>query len=119
MSQEKGQQEMLMDKVVEDEKVVESLDLGEQAQHSSEAVVNIESLIPDNQAGLLSDEAVENEPDETKEPVEPIFAATDVREKQKVLEQAKCKSLGDFETDAKPFGKQAKKKKMKKFAKPK
>ena len=46
-----------------------------------------------------------------KEEVDVVFASMDVREKQKVIEQAKQKSLGDFLITTKPKQGQIKKKK--------
>eukprot|EP00092_Neocalanus_flemingeri_P053593 GFUD01063015.1.p1 GENE.GFUD01063015.1~~GFUD01063015.1.p1 ORF type:complete len:106 (-),score=41.12 GFUD01063015.1:12-299(-) len=48
--------------------------------------------------------------------VVPVFAAMDVREKVKVLEQAKQKSLGDFMMEVKPRQRQRKNKKKGKTA---
>eukprot|EP00092_Neocalanus_flemingeri_P024934 GFUD01027043.1.p1 GENE.GFUD01027043.1~~GFUD01027043.1.p1 ORF type:complete len:236 (+),score=83.15 GFUD01027043.1:46-753(+) len=50
------------------------------------------------------------------EEVSDVFAAMDVREKVKVLEQAKQKSLGDFMMDVKPRQRQGKTKKKSKSA---
>eukprot|EP00092_Neocalanus_flemingeri_P041434 GFUD01045120.1.p1 GENE.GFUD01045120.1~~GFUD01045120.1.p1 ORF type:complete len:225 (-),score=81.39 GFUD01045120.1:341-1015(-) len=50
------------------------------------------------------------------EEVSDVFAAMDVREKVKVLEQAKQKSLGDFMMDVKPRQRQGKTKKKGKSA---
>ena len=84
-------------------------------------------------ASEVSDWSVEVEVDEREEKVgeealmeeveaEPlqqvgvVFASMDVREKQKVIEQAKQKSLGDFMIPAKPKQGQIKKKKKRKPA---
>merc|ERR1712034_22358 len=56
---------------------------------------------------------IESEP---LQQVEAVFASMDVREKQKVIEQAKQKSLGDFLITAKPKQGQMKKKKKRKPA---